>query len=307
MTSRAKHWCFTLNNPAVELDKAFLLSLPCTYVVFQLERGENDTPHFQGVIGFPKQKRFSAIKKIDPRIHWEVARSPPASIAYCQKEDTRVDGPWQAGDVPTRTQGRRTDLSRCLDMVDEGKSKIEIYHAHREAYSRNYKAIHHVQLMITPDRTTAPRCYLFYGPTGTGKTTAAFKLFKNPVKIVSTKHNIWFDRYDPIFHDTVVFDDFYGNMAWTELLNLCDWSPHSVQFKGGYLPFLAKTIIFTSNKHYTEWYKFTQDFSPLTRRFADFGGVIKFELDGVRQLEIGDYPVEFNAPPPPDLPVDNQD
>ncbi len=87
--SPSKHWCFTLNNYTTE-DINFISS--CSSIkryVFQEEVGELGTPHLQGYLEFSTKKRpFSVFKST--LYHWEKCRNKNKSIAYCQKEDTRV-------------------------------------------------------------------------------------------------------------------------------------------------------------------------------------------------------------------------
>jgi len=48
--------------------------------------------HYQGYLRTPSQVRFSALKKILPGVHIEVAKNWQALLNYCQKLDTRVEG-----------------------------------------------------------------------------------------------------------------------------------------------------------------------------------------------------------------------
>jgi len=48
--------------------------------------------HYQGYLRTTSQVRFSALKKILPGVHIEVAKNWQALINYCQKIDTRVEG-----------------------------------------------------------------------------------------------------------------------------------------------------------------------------------------------------------------------
>jgi len=59
-------------------------------VIGQIERGEQGTKHFQLAVATP-QVRFSAVKKMFPGAHIEVAKDWSALLKYCQKEDTRVE------------------------------------------------------------------------------------------------------------------------------------------------------------------------------------------------------------------------
>lgn len=307
--SRAKHWCFTINNPELEADKKVLEEVTdMLYCVFQLERGDEETLHLQGVIGFTKQKWFNTVKTIHARAHWEVARHVPKAIAYCRKEETRVDGPWEYGTVPnSAVQGKRNDLDKVVKYIRQGRSIRDIFEKAPNATIRYCNNISKLVVMFTPPRDFASRVYLFYGPTGKGKTTAAMKNFKTPFKIICPKHgNLWFDGYDPMFHETVVIDDFYGGIKWGELLQLTDRHQFLVQIKGASVQFRAKTIIFTSNQHYDAWYP-KMDHAPFKRRLEEFGGVILFNNDGTKTLELGSFPDELRTPSPDNSQEDSSD
>lgn len=300
-TSQAKHWCFTINNPTLELDKqTFERASDLLYCVMQLEKGdEEETPHLQGIIGFNKKKRFNQVKMLHDRAHWEVARNVPASIGYCKKEETRIDGPWEYGEVPFHAvKGKRKDLDKVVDLIREGKSIREIFNEQPNAVVRYQRNIQSLTVLFAAPRNFATRCFLFYGPTGTGKTTAAMDRFEKPFKIICPKHGVlWFDGYDPTYHQTIVIDDFYGGIKWGELLQLTDRHPMQVQTKGGSVQFRPKNIIFTSNTHYETWYP-KMDKAPLKRRFQEFGAVMLFENDGTRTLELGSFPDELRTPSP---------
>lgn len=54
-----------------------------------MEEGAEGTKHFQGMLKTP-QVRFSAVKKVLPRAHIEVARNRAALKKYVHKDETRV-------------------------------------------------------------------------------------------------------------------------------------------------------------------------------------------------------------------------
>lgn len=56
----------------------------------QLEKGEEGTEHYQLLLRTP-QVRFSAVKKVFPTAHIEIARNVKALEQYVHKEDTRVE------------------------------------------------------------------------------------------------------------------------------------------------------------------------------------------------------------------------
>ena len=77
----------------------------------------------------------------------------------------------------------------------------------------------------------------------------------------------WWDGYEG--QDVVVIDEFYGWFEWDYLLRLTDRYPLILEGKAisGGFQFTSKIIIFTSNKHWNNWYPNIQDRSPLERRF----------------------------------------
>lgn len=99
MTERASCWSITINNPS-DVDTSPSLPAGWTFQG-QMERGEEGTDHFQGMLLTP-QVRFSAVKKVFPRAHIEVARNRAALQKYVKKEETRT-GEYQVvrSEMPT--------------------------------------------------------------------------------------------------------------------------------------------------------------------------------------------------------------
>lgn len=117
--SRAKKWCFTLNNPTSDESSLlgnFWVNHHATYLVYGKETGESGTPHYQGFVIFHERKRLPALRAILPRAHWEVARGTPQQAAdYCKKEGDFEEH----GTLPTSTQGKRNDWERLKSYVEE--------------------------------------------------------------------------------------------------------------------------------------------------------------------------------------------
>ncbi len=91
--SRARNWCFTLNNyTKKDIDTFFDLNRfqNLKQYCFQEEMGEEKTPHLQGVLAYKNAIEFTTVKKIHPLAHWEKCKSLKASLQYCSKEDSRV-------------------------------------------------------------------------------------------------------------------------------------------------------------------------------------------------------------------------
>ncbi len=108
--ARYRKWCFTLNNyTQSDIDTlltAFRKKVTTIYV-FQEELGEPGngsghigTPHLQGVVSYKNAVRFTTLKNVCPRGHWEKCKDWDASKAYCSKLDTRHGSLFTNADFP---------------------------------------------------------------------------------------------------------------------------------------------------------------------------------------------------------------
>lgn len=90
---RARAWCFTLNNPEkneAQLEQE-LKKNGATKFIFQKEKGESETPHFQGVVYFENPRDFNAVRKIfDEKAHIEKCKNWKNSVNYCKKSETQI-------------------------------------------------------------------------------------------------------------------------------------------------------------------------------------------------------------------------
>lgn len=136
------NWCFTLNNP--EGTELPFLPASLSYVVWQLERGESGTPHFQGYAEFKSRQELSALKKWLPAAHWEVRKGSQSEARdYCMKEDSRVSGPWEHGVCSVNQPGRRSDLERVAEMIKEDgvSAAIDAFPAEYIKFSKGFGAL----------------------------------------------------------------------------------------------------------------------------------------------------------------------
>lgn len=117
--SRAKNWCFTLNNYTHE-DVARILGLEAevsvSYCVFGREIGESGTPHLQGFVSFKERKTRASVVALLGQAHFTVARRVQNSIEYCKK-----DGDFsEFGTPPVVSQGQRSDIELFKEEVASG-------------------------------------------------------------------------------------------------------------------------------------------------------------------------------------------
>lgn len=257
MTSRS--FCFTINNPTLPL------TIPqekkdkhVRYVSWQLESGDQGTRHYQGFIQLKSPQRISLLKSFGPdwaRGHYEITKgTPDQAREYSRKEESRLEGPYEIGTYTS--QGKRTDLQSVVDQANEGKTLQEIAMDNPTTFVRFHRGIERfLQVTRTEKRTWKTQLYIFWGQAGTGKSRWAHSLDEEPYFLRRGNGNsVWFDGYTG--QSVVVLDDFYGWIPYDLLLRLTDRYSLTVDVKGGSVPFLAKYVVLTSNKPWTEWYDF---------------------------------------------------
>jgi len=113
MTDRANCWSITINNPT---EKDLNPTLPAGWsITGQIEQGEEKTEHYQACLTTP-QVRFSAVKKVFPRAHIEMAKNRDALKKYVHKEDTRLTAVAdKQSNIPTLFDYQHTIAERWVD------------------------------------------------------------------------------------------------------------------------------------------------------------------------------------------------
>lgn len=244
----SRRWCFTLNNP--ETDELKFPEVFVRYAIWQRERGAEGTEHLQGYIELNKPERLSFMRNVVPRAHFEIAKGTRDQARdYCRKTDTRVAGPFEFGVWKAGGQGSRSDLNAVKELIDNGAGEQEIAESNFGTWCRNYRAFREYKRIKTEARNWEVSVQVFWGDPGTGKSRKAME--ENFGAYWKPKGN-WWDGYEQ--QETVIIDEFYGWLPYDFLLRLCDRYPLNVEIKGGTVSFVAKKIIFTSNKHPDEWY-----------------------------------------------------
>lgn len=88
MTDRGTCWSITINNP-LPGDLNVVFPNNKWKMQGQMEMGVEGTMHYQGMLETP-QVRFSAVKRLLPRAHIELAKNRRALEKYVTKTETRV-------------------------------------------------------------------------------------------------------------------------------------------------------------------------------------------------------------------------
>lgn len=270
---RGYAWCFTLNNPDMTPEALGATMAPVSsYYLFQEERGDSGTPHFQGYIEFPNNKTLPFVRKLIPRAHWERRRgSQQQACDYCRKEEGRVSGPFEHGAAREVAQGKRSDLLEAIEAHREGGIK-RVREDHPEVFIKYSRGFRELDLANVRQSGTAPEVILLFGPGGCGKTRTFYDAEGDDGCHLLCSAGFWFDGYER--HDAVLLDDFDGSRSrWTlaQCLLVLDRYRIRVPIKGSFVVWCPKRIYVTTNVHPLEWYDFSnrqQQIRSLVRRFT---------------------------------------
>lgn len=117
-----------------------VLKKHCDYCIFQLERGEGEGGfmHYQGYCEFPRKVRLSWLKAhVHSSAHWEKTRNRLASIDYCSKSKTRIDGPWEHGERPETQKVKSSRLKECTKAIEDGCTWAHVMDEYPDVYVRH--------------------------------------------------------------------------------------------------------------------------------------------------------------------------
>lgn len=246
--SRARHWCFTLNNPNSVDSTGIFLPDDADYYVFGRETAESGTHHLQGYLVLKEKKNMKWLKThVHKNAHWEIARGTPQQASdYCKKDGDFVE----VGDLPMSQAaaggiGNKKRWDNALLAAQEGRFD-DIDAQIRITHHRTLKMIRSDHLLAQPQLQGELENLWFHGPPGSGKSRKAREDYPDCF-LKSSNH--WWDGYEG--QDTVLIDEWElssGKFLGHHLKIWADRYPFSPEVKGSFLPLQRpKRIIITSN------------------------------------------------------------
>lgn len=263
------------------------------YMVYQLEVGESGTPHLQGYVHFTEQRSMATVKRLlgYGHVHLERRKGKHSEArAYCMKEDTRRDGPWEYGDSDAVPETQGDNGWEGIIADSKVLREVEMFEKYPEKMIRYFKGVNRYRDLSAPQRDGDVTVFTIVGPSGVGKSYWAMNYSADPYVVPEPKGSgLYFDGYEK--HKTMVFDDMTGRfMRQAALLRLLDPYPFKLAVHGGQVECVAETIIFTTNIHPKHWYKeihgsATWEASPLRRRLTQGESVI-YHMDSDHNLRI---------------------
>lgn len=167
--------------------------------------------------------------------------------AYCKKSRTAIaETYFKYGE--NVSQGSRTDLEDLKKKIEDGAKVDDLLMEDTKSVARNYKTLSKIEdiVMRKKYRTEMTKGLWYYGYTGVGKSHKAFEGYTPETHyVLNLNDKGWWEGYTQ--QETVIINDFRGELKLNDLLLLVDKWPHSVPRRGREpMPFLSKTVIVTS-------------------------------------------------------------
>lgn len=213
--------------------------------------------HLQFFIQFEKVQRGATLMRLWPGVHLEMTKKPEETRDYCMKEISRIKGPWEFGEWLAMRSGKRTDLDEVKAAIDDGATELEIAENYFSAWCANNGAFRRYRTLKDETRSWKTLVIISWGDTGTGKTRAVYEAHNDVYDLPRPNGgSVWWDGY--VGQEVVLLDDFYGWIPLHLLLKLGDRYPLQVPVKGGMTNFRPKYLYITSNRPWTEWYKWEE-------------------------------------------------
>lgn len=175
--------------------------------------------HLQCRMTFTHAKRFAAVKKLNNKCKWIVAKSD--CFLYEQKSDSKV-----RVIADNRKQGSRTDITQALEAIKGGAGKRKMWHDHGTFMVKHGKAYQEARKNLAaiktvgetehkgvrfkkPDLETIKKTkvIVLFGKAGIGKTVAVDQWLEGQEYLGVTDIDD-LKNYDPTVHKAIVFDDF---------------------------------------------------------------------------------------------------
>jgi len=264
MTSRS--FCFTsFSIPEPKKEEI-------RYIIYQKERCPTTNKiHWQGYAEFNSPIRIARAQRICGigKSHVEKRKGTREQArAYCMKPDTQIDQPIEYGDWNAGGQGSRTDLKLIFDKIKAGTPMIEVMETDPTLYCKYRNGIKDYKFECLKSKTNKFRkvtVEVHWGEAGAGKTRHCVESHPEAFKM-DFDDQLWWDGYEG--EETIILNDFYGNIKYHKLLDLLDGYKMRLPVKGGFTYANWNKVLITSNKPPEQWYQVGLT-DALNRRISD--------------------------------------
>lgn len=236
------------------------------YMVFGYEIApKTGTPHLQCFVCWDNPRSILAFRdsftKKDIHIETKLKGTHAQNAEYCKKPETKDPGKnpnyEEFGELPA--QGERTDWRVAFEQIKSGTPVEEVVESQPQLLPC-IRSLDMLKAKLLKPKQRDVNVIVLWGDSGTGKSRWAYDNYPN---LYSKPPSKWWDGY--CGQTTILLDDFYGYLPYSELLNVLDRYPYHAEIKGGYVWSQWDTVIITSNKSPELWYK-DYGLTPALRR-----------------------------------------
>lgn len=284
--SKFKNYCFTSFEPRTKKPPmADCFRFLCYSPEICPTTGRH---HWQGYVYLKDQKTKNALHKYMLKHHkYHIGNlticdgTAEQNMTYCGKADytcpktgkfKQANPEYEEFGKPPQ-QGERIDLIKIGEEIKNGKPVDDIAIENPYIYHQYGRTLNKLESIALKKkfRNWMTVGLWYYGPTGVGKSHAAFENFNPSTHYVLNQNDGGFwQGYTG--QETIIINEFRGEIKFSTLLEIVDKWPYNVKIKGNdTYPLLAKKVIITSCKHPKEVYINCLDdnerIDQLTRRF----------------------------------------
>lgn len=286
---QGRWWIGTLHEPGDEHRTVEWIAEPERMQAYagQIERcPTTGRLHLQFCVRFAKTITFATAKRLMPRAHLEICNSAKGAWDYCQKEDTRVEGPFVWGTPDLRSRKDEREVLRVGAL--QGKSFASVCDELDVSIYQVAQVRRAFDLLAEPYTGPLETIEFVYGASGAGKSHYVRERAKELGQSI-----YWYIPRDGTWtavapyrgEGVLVFNEFQDHSlsrsycAWLKVL-LDEGGCRYIDYKGAAAPLVCRHVFFVS-QDVPPWELNFPDVmvrGAFLRRLSQFGKVIHAHL-----------------------------
>jgi len=264
---QATKWCFTVNNYVDAVKEMAPLVDKASYLIYGQEIAPTTgTPHLQGYVVLKNKAMLTALKKLHPTAHFEIARGTHAqNISYCGKDEGYP--PTEHGQRPKEPhvlggEATKQRYANAIAFAKEGNlDAIE-----PDLLLKHYNTLKQIRADNMQAIPELPFCagVWIYGVSGSGKSTYARATYPN---YYLKSLNKWWDGYTG--QANVILEDVdpdAGKFLRHHLKLWCDKHDFICECKGSSMRIRPQRFIITSQYSIHQVFPDYETCAAITRR-----------------------------------------
>lgn len=165
---------------------------------------------------------------------------------YVWKEDTRVGEQFEFG-----SRLLKRNCEKDWDKIKEEAMQGKLQEIPADIFIRYYSSLTRIAADFAKPVGVAREVWVFYGPTGSGKSRRAFEEAGEFAYPKDPRSKFWYGYQG---QENVVIDEFRGGIDISHMLRWLDRYPVMVEIKGSSRSLNARKLWITSNLHPESWY-----------------------------------------------------